>query len=136
MSYYSNPTANAAMGAVDREIRIMKKRAKEIRRLRKQCRLTPQMQAEARKQFPGIFCRFYLEALEDKPKQKGSRKHGCPSLRPDAHSHDKLCAFRQIVTCFDLLSRFTVRFWKKTKICRCDQVASVSSDPLWPARII
>jgi len=46
MSYYSNPTANAAMGAVDREIRIMKKRATEIRRLRKQGRLTPQMQAE------------------------------------------------------------------------------------------
>ena len=69
MSYYSNPTANAAMGAVDREIRIMKKRATEIRRLRKQGRLTPQMQAEARKQFPGIFYRFYVEALEDKPKQ-------------------------------------------------------------------
>lgn len=68
MSYYSNPTANAAIGAVDREIRIMKKRAKELRRLKAQGRLTPQIKAEARKQFPGIFYRFYLEALENKPK--------------------------------------------------------------------
>ena len=41
MSYYSNPTANAAIGSVDRELRLLKKWAKQIRKrrqLRKQLR--------------------------------------------------------------------------------------------------
>jgi hypothetical protein len=65
MNHYSNPTANAAIGTVDREIRRMRKRAQQIKRLRRQGRLTPQEEALARKQFVGIYRRFLLEALED-----------------------------------------------------------------------
>lgn len=32
MSNYPNPTANTAIGAVDREIRMMRKRAEQIKR--------------------------------------------------------------------------------------------------------
>jgi hypothetical protein len=65
MNHYSNPTANAAIGTVDREIRVMRKRAQQIKRLRRQGRLTPQEEALARKQFVGIYRRFLLEALKD-----------------------------------------------------------------------
>ena len=65
MSYYSNPTANAAIGAVDREIRMMRKRADQIKRRHQQGQLTPEELATARKQFSGIYARFLREALED-----------------------------------------------------------------------
>lgn len=65
MSHYSNPTANAAIGAVDREIRMMRKRADQIKRRRQHGLLTPEELAKARKQFVGIYARFLREALED-----------------------------------------------------------------------
>ena len=69
MSYYSNPTANAAMGAVDREIRMMRKRAKQLRQRRRMGLLTPAELAQARRQFTGIYSRFLREALmTDAPK--------------------------------------------------------------------
>ena len=63
MSYFSNPTANAAMGAVDREIREMRKRAKLLKQRRLQGLLTPEEVARARKAFTGIHRRFLREAL-------------------------------------------------------------------------
>lgn len=65
MNHYSNPTANAAIGAVDREIRVMRKRAVQIKHRRQQGLLTPDELAKARKQFIGIYARFLREALED-----------------------------------------------------------------------
>ena len=65
MSYYSNPTENAAIGAVDREIRMMRKRAEQIRIRRRKGLLTAEEVALARKQFTGIYRRFLLEALKD-----------------------------------------------------------------------
>lgn len=65
MSHYSNPTANAAIGSVDREIRMMRKRAEQIKRRRKNGHLTNEELALARKQFVGIYARFLREALED-----------------------------------------------------------------------
>lgn len=65
MSHYSNPTANAAIGAVDREIRMMRKRADQIKRRRQQGLLTPEELTTARRQFVGIYARFLQEALED-----------------------------------------------------------------------
>lgn len=65
MSHYSNPTANAAIGAVDREIRMMRKRAEQIKRRRKSGQLTNEELAVASKQFTGIYARFLREALED-----------------------------------------------------------------------
>ena len=65
MSYYSNPTENAAIGAVDRELRAMRKRAKQLQALRRQGLLTPQLEARARKEFTGIFRPLLREILED-----------------------------------------------------------------------
>lgn len=65
MSHYSNPTANAAIGSVDREIKMMRKRAEQIKRRRQKGLLTAQELAQARRQFVGIYRRFLREALED-----------------------------------------------------------------------
>lgn len=65
MSYYSDPTANAAIGSVDREIRMMRKRAEQLRTRRKKGLLTPAEVAWARKAFVGIHRRFLKVALED-----------------------------------------------------------------------
>lgn len=64
-SYYSNPTANAAIGAVDKEIARMKKWAKELKKRRLRGQLTPRELALARRCFTGIYRRFLREALED-----------------------------------------------------------------------
>lgn len=71
MNYYSNPTANAAIGSVDREIRLMRKWAKQIRRRRQLGLLTPEEIAQARKKFVGIHRHLLREALEDRPTSKG-----------------------------------------------------------------
>lgn len=68
-NHYSNPTANTAIGAVDRELRIMRKRAQSLKRLRQQGKLTPQQEAVARRQFVGIYRRLLEEALGDTPGQ-------------------------------------------------------------------
>ena len=65
MSYYSDPTANAAIGAVDREIRRMRKRAEQIRHRRQKGLLTKQEEEAARREFVGIYRSFLLEAPED-----------------------------------------------------------------------
>lgn len=65
MSYYRNPTESAAIGAVDREIRVLRKRAAQLRKLRKQGKLTQQELDRARLQFTGVYRRFLLEALAD-----------------------------------------------------------------------
>ena len=65
MNNYSNPTANGAIGAVDREIRKMCKQAEQIMRRRQRGLLTPEELAAARKQFVGIHALLLREALED-----------------------------------------------------------------------
>ncbi len=65
MNHFSNPTANAAIGSVDREIKMMRKRAEQIKRRRQKGLLTPHELALARREFVGIYRRFLREALED-----------------------------------------------------------------------
>ena len=65
MSYYRNPTAEHAIGTIDREIKLLRKRAKQIKRRRQQGLLTPAEIAQARREFTGIYSRFLREALED-----------------------------------------------------------------------
>jgi len=65
-NHYSNPTANAAIGAVDREINRMRKKAARLKALHRQGKLTQQELARARKEFTGIYRRILLEALEEK----------------------------------------------------------------------
>lgn len=65
MSYYSNPTANAAMGAVDKEIRAKKKYAKRLKALRKNGLISDEEIARVRCRFPGIYRRFYLDIFKN-----------------------------------------------------------------------
>lgn len=55
MRHFSNPTENTAIGAVDKELRAMKKRAERLGLLCLMGRLTPRMEAEARREFVGIY---------------------------------------------------------------------------------
>lgn len=64
MSHYSNPTENAAVGTVDRELKRLQKLAKRIRQRNRMGLLTAEELADARKQFVGIYSRFLREALE------------------------------------------------------------------------
>ena len=64
MSHYSNPTENAAVGTVDRELKRLQKLAKRIRQRNRMGLLTAGELADARKQFVGIYSRFLREALE------------------------------------------------------------------------
>lgn len=63
MSHYSNPTENAAIGAVDREIKMMRKRAEQIKIRQQKGLLTADEITKARRQFVGIYARFLKEAL-------------------------------------------------------------------------
>lgn len=63
MSYYSNPTENAAIGAVDKELRAMRKRARYLKALRMQGLLTPALEAQARKAFKGLYRHLLREIL-------------------------------------------------------------------------
>lgn len=68
MGHYSNPTENAAIGAVDKELRRMQKWAEQIRQRRRSNTLTAQELTRANKAFVGIYRRFLLEALADDKK--------------------------------------------------------------------
>ena len=64
-NYRSDPTANAAIGAVDRELKQMRKRAEQIRARHRKGLLTRQEELNARMQFTGIFRHLLREAVED-----------------------------------------------------------------------
>ena len=61
--YYRNPTASAAIGSVDKELARIRKRAKELRALRAQGRLTPAILAAARQQYTGLYRRVLENEL-------------------------------------------------------------------------
>lgn len=63
-SYYSNPTANAAIGAVDKEIARMRKWTLELAKRRRQGRLTSRELEQARRAFTGIYRRFLREVMD------------------------------------------------------------------------
>lgn len=65
MSHYSNPTANAAIGRVEREFEFMRKKAERIRKRRLRGQLSQAELAEARKMFVGIYSRLLRYALQD-----------------------------------------------------------------------
>ena len=68
--YYSNPTANLAIGAVERELQIMRIKAKHIKALKEKGNLTAEDLQLARKQFIGIYRRLLVEVLSDKATKK------------------------------------------------------------------
>ncbi len=66
---YSDPTANAAMGSLDKELERMRKKAKELRALRKEGLLTPQAQDRARSRFSTGMVRRLFDAAMAAPEQ-------------------------------------------------------------------
>lgn len=66
-NYYSNPTANAAIGTVDREIRQKTKLARRYKRLRRSGPLSPAQEARVRQELRGIFRPLLKIALEEDP---------------------------------------------------------------------
>jgi len=61
---HRDPTANAAIGAVDRQLKRMRKEAAHIAYLNRQGKFTPEMEAEARRRFIGIFRPILEQALK------------------------------------------------------------------------
>lgn len=59
-NHYSDPTANAAIGSADRELKEMSREAERIHALVKAGKLTLEMERYARRRFHGIF-RYLLE---------------------------------------------------------------------------
>jgi hypothetical protein len=55
MSYYSNPTANRAMGAVDKLIRKKTHRAERLGELSRTGKLHPKIRAQLPREFSGIY---------------------------------------------------------------------------------
>ena len=72
MNHYSNPTANAAIGTVDKEIKRMRKYAAWLRKRKKLGLLTPQQEAAARKQFVGIYRRFRPAFFNSNQQESGA----------------------------------------------------------------
>jgi len=65
MKNYSDPTANAAIGSVDKEFRAKQKLAVRLKALRLDGKLSDKTLNEARKEFTGIFARLYDGIFED-----------------------------------------------------------------------
>ena len=64
-NHRSDPTANAAMGSVDREIRAKRKEARFAARMIRSGELTAQQEEILRRRFTGVFQRFLKKALEE-----------------------------------------------------------------------
>lgn len=62
-NYRNDPTANAAIGAIDRELRQKVREAEAIREKRRRGELTPEEELEARRRFTGIFRHILEDAL-------------------------------------------------------------------------
>ena len=62
-NHKNDPTANAALGAIDREIREKKKEARRAAQMIRSGRLSPEEEYRLRRRFNGIFRRYLTEAL-------------------------------------------------------------------------
>ncbi len=71
MGIYSDPTANAAIGAVNKEYNKLRKKAKAIKKLRQTGKLTPTQEAALEKEFIGIFRHLLDEDDIDEDNYKG-----------------------------------------------------------------
>ena len=63
MGYYSDPTASAAVGGINREFSRMEKKAKRLCRLWKEGKISDEKLEQAQEQFTGIYRRVLRNAL-------------------------------------------------------------------------
>ena len=70
MGYYSDPTAAAALGSINREFSRLEKKAKRLRRLRDEGKLSPAALERAQEQFTGIYRHVLTKALTDDTEER------------------------------------------------------------------
>ena len=64
MNYYSDPTAAKALSGINRDFARLEKKAKELRRLADEGKLTQQDLEKAQAQFTGIYRHVLANALK------------------------------------------------------------------------
>ena len=55
MGYYSDPTANMALGNINKEFSKLEKKAKRLRELLDECKISPEAIEKAQGQFKGLY---------------------------------------------------------------------------------
>lgn len=68
MNHYSDPTAARALGGINREFSRLEKRAKKLRSLRDEGRITPEALEKAQEEFTGLY-RHVLTLELNRPKE-------------------------------------------------------------------
>ena len=74
--YHRDPTANMALGTINREFSRLEKKARLLRKLQDEGKLSPQALQEAQSQFKGIYRHILTNELNRPPKKA---KVQCPS---------------------------------------------------------
>ena len=68
MCYYSDPTAAKALSGINREFSRLEKKAKQLRKLRDEGKLSDEALAQAQTQFRGIYRHVLNRVLTEDPK--------------------------------------------------------------------
>ena len=110
MSYYSNPTANAAIGSIDGEIRRAQKEAKRLREQREDGRNIDRPLAKARKRYVGLFRQVFEIELAKPPEEQ---KEESDTSSEDAPSGDALF-FCKKPSFFIFPHPFSAKVWGQT----------------------
>ena len=66
MNHYSDPTANKALGSINREFARLEKKAKKLRVLFQEGKITQQDLQKAQSQFTGIYRHVLKHVLSEK----------------------------------------------------------------------
>jgi len=65
MGYYSDPTASKALGGINREFSRLEKKAKRLRKLRDEGKISDEALERAQSQFTGIYRHVLTIALTE-----------------------------------------------------------------------
>lgn len=74
MGYYSDPTAAAALGEINREFSRLEKKARALRKRLNEGKLSDEALEKAQKQFTGLYRHVLTNVLEGKPKEDEAAK--------------------------------------------------------------
>lgn len=70
MGYYSVPTASQALGGINRKFSRLEKKAKNLRKLMDEGRLSPKSLEKAQDQFKGLYRHVLTFALKAKKEEQ------------------------------------------------------------------
>ncbi len=65
MGYYSDPTASKALGEINREFSRLEKKAKKLKKLLEEGKLSPEALEKAQAQFKGLYRHVLNNVLEE-----------------------------------------------------------------------